>query len=623
MKKLFKDGELLHILAGAVLLVAGLLLEHAWKLTLPAAIVYGAALLVCGAEVFLEAVKGIFRGQLLDETFLMSIASVGAFFIAEYAEGVAVMLFYLIGEYFEHRAVRRSRATIRSLMDINPDTALVVLDGAETEVDAAEVAVGQTVVLRPGSRIPVDCVVLRGNAAVDTAALTGESAPLDATPGVRLSSGMIVLDGVLYAKAEKTSEASAAARILQLVQEAADRKSRQERFITSFAHVYTPIVVGLAVLVAFVPPLIVFFVSHSNVLLDWVRRALMLLVVSCPCALVISVPLAFFGGIGCAASRGILFKGGVSFDALSHASVAVFDKTGTLTRGTFTVAGVWPVGVEREELLRLMSAAESHSSHPLARAIRAAAPDAPLPSSVKEVAGKGLLAELEGDTIAVGNAALMADVGAVVPDGQEGIYAARNGQYIGAVVVCDTLRAEAAQTLAALRGYGIRRTVMLTGDAEKPAREIAAAAGIDEVHARLLPADKYARLEELTESGAGVVYVGDGINDAPALARADVGIAMGGIGSDAAIEAADVVIMNDNLSRLPEAFAVARKTLRISRFNICFALGVKIAVMAAAIAGLLNFSGGMWLAVFADVGVALLAIVNSLRMVFQKRKSDD
>jgi Cd2+/Zn2+-exporting ATPase len=625
MKKLLKDKELLHILLGGILLIAGLLTEHAFKAPeLAQLIVYGVALLFIGYETFWEAIRGIFHGRMLDETFLMSIASVGAFFIGEYAEGVAVMLFYLVGEYFEHRAVRRSRATIRSLMDINPDTALVVRDSQEQEIDATEVQIGETVVLRPGTRVPVDCTVVSGSAAVDTAALTGESAPLDAAPGTKLSSGMIIIDGVMYATADKTSETSAAARILNLVQEASDRKSKQENFIAAFARVYTPIVVGLAVLVAFAPPLIHWAVAEwsTAVLKDWVYRALMFLVVSCPCALVLSVPLAFFGGIGNAASRGILFKGGCSFDALSNAKIAVFDKTGTLTQGKFTVTEVHPAGVSREELLRYMSAAESHSTHPIALAIRAASPDTPAPQSVKEVAGKGLFAEVDGARIAVGNIAWMNEIGATVPVGEEGIYAARDGVYIGCVQISDTLRPETVPTIAALRKCGIRRTVMLTGDAEKPAKQMADAAGLDEYHAALLPADKYKHLEALINEGQGVMYVGDGINDAPSLARADVGIAMGGVGSDAAIEAADVVIMNDNLARLPEAFAVARKTLSIARINIIFALTVKIAVMVCAAAGWLSkIEGGMWIAVFADVGVALLAVLNSLRTIFQKKKS--
>ena len=631
MKKLWKDKELCRILLGGLLLIAGFIVKIATKNSEAVAkyavpIVFAVALLVTGLEVFWEAIRGIFKGQLLDETFLMSIASVGAFIIGEYAEAPAVMLFYLVGEYFEHRAVRRSRASIKTLMEINPDRALVSRDGVEGEIDAAEVAIGDTVVLRPGARVPVDCTVLSGNADINTAALTGESLPVAAHAGTTLQSGVIVMDGVLYARADRTSETSAAARVLNLVQEASDRKSRQENFITGFARVYTPIVVGLAVLVAFLPPL---FICLGNgafdgvVLKKWISRALMFLVVSCPCALVISVPLAFFGGIGGAAGQGILFKGGCSFDSLAAAKIAVFDKTGTLTKGAFSVTDVRPAGqITRDELLALVSSAEAHSTHPIALALRAEAPDAPLAEEVKEVPGKGLLAVVGGHEIAVGNLALMAGIGATVPDGEEGIFAARDGAYIGAVSIADTLRPGTVPALSELRRLGIRETVMLTGDAEAPAKAIAAAAGIDTVKAKLLPEEKYTALEALMqESREKVMYVGDGINDAPVLARADVGIAMGGIGSDAAIEAADVILTTDAPEKIPLARRIAKKTLRIAKENIAFALFVKIAVMVLAATGVLTmFPGGMWVAVFADVGVALLAILNALRTVLNPPK---
>lgn len=624
LQKLWGDRDLCRILAGALLLIAGFLVQvvtDGHPIVTP--IVFGVALLVTGLDVFWEAVKGICHGQLLDETFLMSIASIGAFFIGEYAEGVAVMLFYLVGEYFESRAVRRSRATIKSLMEINPDRALLLRDGEETEVDAEEVKIGDTVVLRPGSRVPVDCTVMSGSADIDTSALTGESLPVPAHAGTPLQSGVIVMDGVLYAKAEHTSETSAAARVLTLVQEASDRKSRQENFITSFSHVYTPVVVGLALLVAFLPPLIL---RDAGVLKDWVYRALMFLVVSCPCALVISVPLAFFGGIGGAAGQGILFKGGCTFDALAAAKVAVFDKTGTLTKGEFRVTEVHPApGVTEKELLRLISSSEAHSTHPIARALRAAAPDAPAGKSVKEVPGKGLLADLPEGTVAVGNAALMEDVGAKIPAGETGIYAALGDEYLGAVVISDTLREGTVPAIRELKRLGIRKTVMLTGDSEAPAKAVATAAGIDLVRARLLPEEKYNALEALMqETGEKVLYVGDGINDAPVLARADVGIAMGGIGSDAAIEAADVILTTDTPEKIPLARRIAKKTLRIARENIVFALAVKIAVMVLAATGVLSlFPGGMWVAVFADVGVALLAILNSLRAAFRPPKEKE
>lgn len=630
MKKLWKDKDLCRILLGGLLLIAGFIVkiaakDHAAaKYAVP--IVFAVALLVTGLEVFWEAIRGIFKGQLLDETFLMSIASVGAFIIGEYAEAPAVMLFYLVGEYFEHRAVRRSRASIKSLMEINPDRALVSRDGNETEIDATEVVIGDTVVLRPGARVPVDCTVISGSADVNTAALTGESLPVSAHAGTTLQSGVIVMDGVLYARADRTSETSAAARVLNLVQEASDRKSRQENFITGFARVYTPIVVGLAVLVALLPPLFICLSKGAfdgAVVKEWISRALMFLVVSCPCALVISVPLAFFGGIGGAAGQGILFKGGCSFDALAAAKVAVFDKTGTLTKGAFSVTEVRPAtGMTEEQLLRLISSAEAHSTHPIALALRAEAPDAPLAESVREVPGKGLLSVVDGKEIAVGNLALMTDVGATIPSDAEGIFAACNGTYIGSVSIADTLRPGTVPAISELRRLGIRETVMLTGDAEAPAKAIAAAAGIDTVKAKLLPEEKYTALEALmTKTHEKVMYVGDGINDAPVLARADVGIAMGGIGSDAAIEAADVILTTDAPEKIPLARRIAKKTLRIAEENIVFALFVKIAVMVLAATGVLSmFPGGMWVAVFADVGVALLAILNSLRTVLYPPK---
>ncbi len=622
MKKLLRDHELIRILSGSGLLVIAFLvkwLTNGHRIATP--IFFGIALLVVGSGVMWEAIRGILRGQLLDETFLMSIAAIGAFFLGEYAEGVAVMLFYLIGEYCEHRAVRRTRSTIRALMDINPDTARVLREGEEHEVDATEVLVGEQVVLRPGDRVPVDCTVTDGTSAVNTAALTGESRPMDAATGSTLLSGMVILDGVLYATADRTTDTSAAARILELVSEASDRKSRQEKFITAFSRVYTPIVVLLAVLVAFLPPLVLW---DAAVLPAWISRALMFLVVSCPCALVISVPLAFFGGIGCAASRGILFKGGNTFDALAHAKTAVFDKTGTLTHGVLSVTEITPIGMEKVEFLRLLSAVEAHSTHPIARAITTyAGQDIPHAEDVREHAGRGLIGTVEGAKIAVGNHALMAEVGAEVPAEHSGIFAARDGCYIGCVSVSDEIKAGTDHVITALKNdCGIRRTVMLTGDDAKTAHIVAEAVGMDECHAALLPTDKYAHLERIIEeTEGGTIYVGDGINDAPSLARADVGVAMGGIGSDAAIEAADVVISGDDLSRLPEACGIARRTLGIARFNIFFALGIKIAVMVLATVGLLDFGGGMWIAVFADVGVALLAVLNSLRTLRPLKKA--
>ena len=621
MRKIKLSGEILTILIGCVLLAASLILHLAdvsepmlWS-TIPlyTALLSLSALLISGWEVYLTAIKRILRRDLLDEAFLMSIASIAAFCIGEYVEGVAVILFYRIGEYFEHKAVRRSRQAIRALMDICADTAILLKDGEEIEVDADEVEVGDTILLRPGDRVPCDAIILDGSASLDTSALTGESLPRDVVAGDSLLSGCIVQDARLIARVTKPSEESSAARVLAMVEEANERKSRQERLIASFSRIYTPIVVALAVLIAFIPPLLIGFTLP--VFTIWLRRALMLLVVSCPCALVISVPLAFFGGIGNAAARGILFKGGSTFDALANAKIAVFDKTGTLTSGAFVVSDVKSCGVSEAELLYLSASAESASTHPTALAIRDASQASEAPTAVRELAGKGVIATLTRGEVAVGNLRLMQEVGASVPDGFAGIYVALDGNFIGSITLSDQVKEGAKEAISRL---SVRYTVMLTGDNESAAKAVADAVGIDQVCAGLLPQEKYQHLEQLLAEGT-VIYVGDGINDAPCLARADVGVAMGGIGSDAAIEAADVVLLNDDPRKLITAMGIARKTLSIARFNMIFALGIKIGVMLLAALGLLDFSGGMWLAVFADVGVALLAILNSLRMIFFKK----
>lgn len=626
MKKIFKDKDLLTILIGAVFFLACLIVSLALPgqymvlgtFPLVSSVLALLAMGVAGAQVWWTALKKIFRGDLLDETFLMSVASIAAFCLGEYVEGVAVILFFRVGEYFEKRAVRRSRAEIRALMDINPDTATLLRNGNEVEVEVIDVAVGDTVVLHAGDRVPVDCTVTRGTATVNTSALTGESLPLDAEVGTALLSGMIVNDALLYAEATRVSDESAAARVLALVEEANERKSRQERFITAFSRIYTPIVVGLAALIAVVPPLITGFSMAT--FLPWLRRALMLLVVSCPCALVISVPLAFFGGIGNAASQGILFKSGAVFDALAKAKIAVFDKTGTLTRGDFAVSEVHPVGVSAETLLTLAGSAEHGSTHPVSMAIRRSAPHFIPPAEVQELAGKGVIATVDGERIAVGNTRLMHTIHAPYPADAEGILVARERTYIGSILVTDTVKPTAKEAIELLRRDGIEKTVLLTGDHARAANPVGEALALDTVCPSLMPEEKFERLETLMNANIGtVLYAGDGINDAPSLARADVGIAMGGMGSDAAIEAADVVIMNDDPRKISRAIGVARRTLKIAGVNIAFALTVKIVVMVLASLGLLDFSGGMWIAVFADVGVALLCILNSLRMVFQKK----
>lgn len=624
MKRNKLSWEVLSILIGGALLAVTLLLS---LLGVPQPHLFGAiplftailslvALIISGGEVYLTAIRRILHRDFLDEAFLMSIASIAAFCIGEYVEGVAVILFYRVGEYFEHKAVRRSRQAIRKLMDIRADTARLLKDGQETLVDADEVAVGDTIVLRAGDRIPCDCVVSDGSGSIDTSAITGESLPRDVGVGDPLQSGCIVLDARLYATVIRVATESSASRILSMVEEAGERKSRQERLIATFSRIYTPIVVGLSLLVAFVPPLFLGFTLST--FLPWLRRALMLLVVSCPCALVISVPLAFFGGIGNAASRGILFKGGVTFDALAHAKTIVFDKTGTLTKGVLQVSSVQPYDIDADTLLYLAGSAEASSSHPMAAPLREAAPRLATPASLRELAGKGVIATLPEGEVAVGNLRLMEEVGAAVPADFAGVYVALDGRFLGAITLSDTIKEGARDAITSLRRLGVTKTVMLTGDGEAAAHMVGDAVGIDTIHASLLPEEKYRHLESLLEE-AQVIYVGDGINDAPSLARADVGVAMGGVGSDAAIEASDVVIMNDDPKKLVTAVEIARRTLGIARFNIVFALTIKIGVMLLATLGLLDFSGGMWLAVFADVGVALLAILNSLRMIFMKK----
>lgn len=596
-----------------------LLLTVAWILGgIPGIVLYSLALLATGITVWIDAVRGILRRDLLDEKFLMTIASFGAFAIGEYREGVAVMLFFLIGEYFEHRAVAHSRKSIRTLMDIRPDRASVLRDGVESEIDADDVAVGETVVLRPGGRVPIDCTVLTGEALINTAAVTGESVPVRARAGTSLQSGTLCLDGVLTARTDRLCEESAASRILTLVESANERKSKQETFISRFSHIYTPAVVGAAILLAVLVPICLG--GGAEVFRTWIHRALIFLVVSCPCALVISVPLSFFGGIGCAASLGILFKGGNRMQAISHPGVVCFDKTGTLTRGEFAVTAVSSVSLPEKELLRLAASAEYGSTHPIARAIRQSAPGAPTPAKVEERAGRGIVASVEGRQVAVGNALLLRELGALPPAGTAGaVLVALDGVYAGAISVGDSLREEAKPALDALRALGARKLVMLTGDSEENARPVSEYLGIDEFHAGLLPDGKFACLEKLIGSGNGsVMFIGDGINDAPVLARADIGMAMGGIGSDAAIEASDAVIMSDNLRKIPVAVRIARHTLLIAKENIVFALAVKLAILVLSATGL---NDSMWLAVFADVGVAVIAILNAMRAMRPDRSA--
>lgn len=603
----FLKNDIFKIVSSLLFFVTAFVLGR-FDLNTAALTLYIIALMLSGWQVLFDAVRGIIRGDLLDEKFLMSIASIGAMIVGEWSEGCAVMIFFLVGETFEKRAVKRSKNSIRALMDICPDEAVVLVDGVESVVDADEVEVGSTIVIRPGERVPVDCVVLSGSSDVDTSAMTGESAPRSASCGDILESGVVILNGMLHCKTLRVVEESAASRVLALVETANENKSKEETFITRFSRYYTPIVVSAALLLAFIPPLF-----GSMKLADSIYRALIFLVISCPCALVISVPMAFFGGIGGAASRGILYKGGHVFSKIAHIETACFDKTGTLTSGRFSISSVDTFGIEKDELMMLAASCEYVSNHPIAESIKRSVEDPIKPEFAEEIAGKGVVAKFDGKEIAVGNMALMqhvsVDASAVSPD-EKGILVAIDGALRGIIRVSDEIKAESESAIATLCSLGVKKTVMLSGDKLEKARSVSDAVGIDTTFAELSPEQKYTELKTLIdESQNRTMYVGDGINDAPALALSDVGVSMGSIGQDSAIEASDVVIMSDNLLKIPEAMLIARKTINISKQNIIFALGAKGAIL---VLGALGFAN-MWLAVFADVGVAVIAILNSMR----------
>lgn len=600
LKKLIKN-ELFGIVSGICFFVPALMLE--WlEFGAGALVLYILALIFAGGRIFVGAIRGILRRDLLDEKFLMSIAAVGAMIIGECSEGVAVMIFFLVGEYFEHRAVAKSRKSIKSLMEIKPDEATVIREGVELSVDADEVSVGEVLVIRAGERVPLDCEVISGSVNVDTSAMTGEALPRAVGVGDRLDSGVIVLDGVVKCVALRVADESAAARVLELVEYASERRAPEESFITKFSHYYTPAVVGAAVLLAVIPP-----IFNITDLMDSVYRALSFLVVSCPCALVISVPMAFFGGIGGAASQGILFKGGGVFSRVAKAKTVAFDKTGTLTTGEFKVSEIESFGVPREELISLAASVEAGSNHPLSKAITEKAQAVKIAEKITEISGKGVFGYINGNRVAVGNAALMLELGIDYDEklNTGSVLVAKNESIIGKITLSDSIKTEAEDALAELRRIGIKHTVMLTGDKQKTAEKVANKLGIDEICAELMPEEKFAYIERQK----GVIYVGDGINDAPALRMADVGVAMGRRGADSAIEAADLVIMSDNLTRLPTSVKIARKTVGIAKQNIVFAIGVKLAILGLIASGFAN----MWLAVFADVGVAVIAILNSMR----------
>ncbi len=598
-------------------------------------IVFLAVYLAACYDVLFRAARNIVRGKVFDENFLMIVATVGAFAVGEYAEAVAVMLFYQVGEFFQNYAVNKSRRSIAALMDIRPETACVLTDDGEKTVFPEEVEVGSTLVVRAGERVPIDSTVVDGEGWLDCSALTGESAPVAVAVGSAALSGAINLSSVIKVRTDKQYEDSTVAKILDLVENASAKKAKSESFITRFAAIYTPAVVICAVLLAVLPPLFLGMRSAA-VWTDWVTRALTFLVVSCPCALVISVPLSFFGGIGAASRNGVLVKGGNYLELLSKVDTLVFDKTGTVTEGRFEVVAVTG---ERERVLVAAARAERFSAHPIARSIVAAAeavgysPDAD-GGTAEELAGRGIVAAVGGAEIVCGNALLFGERGIEFEraDGARGtvVYVAENGVYLGAVEIADAVKDDSAAAIAELKALGIK-TVMLTGDRGAAAKAVAAEVGVDEVHAELLPADKVTEVEKLIAAGErnggksqkgkrrnAVAFVGDGINDAPVLSRADVGIAMGAIGSDAAIEAADVVLMNDKLSQIPFARRIAKRTVGIVMQNIIFALAVKAATLVLAACGIAD----MWLAVFADVGVAVLAILNAMRCLRVREKTE-
>ncbi len=605
-------SSVVRIALAAVLLVAAFLapLEGIWLL-LFCLIPY----FLVGYDVLWDAAKNILRGKVFDEQFLMSIATIGAFAIGEYHEGVAVMLFYQLGELFQSIAVGKSRRSIAALMDIRPESATVLRNGVEHTVSPEEVGLGEVILVRPGERIPLDGEVVKGVSALDTAALTGESLPRDCGPGDRVVSGSVNLSGVLQIRVESTYHESTVNKILELVEHATEKKAKIENFITRFSRFYTPFVVFSALALALIPPL-----AFSQSFPVWIHRALVFLVVSCPCALVISVPLSFFGGIGGASRRGILIKGAGYLEQLSRVQTVAFDKTGTLTKGSFAVHEVISSVLSREELLSYAAAAEAHSLHPIAKSIVAAANGKhAVAEAITEVAGKGVTAVIAQKTYAFGNAALMSDLGVDVPrEVPLGtiVYAACESKYLGYIVIRDEIKPDAALALSLLKKSGVKRCVMLTGDNRTNADALAATLSVDDYRAELLPQDKVCEVEALLQEGT-LAFVGDGTNDAPVLARADVGVAMGGIGSDAAIESADVVLMDDRLTALAEGISVSKKTMRIVRQNIAFALLAKGAILVLGAWGLV----GMWGAVFGDVGVMLLAVLNAMRAMHVKKLS--
>lgn len=611
---------LVRIIVALVLLAGVILLDKLALLPQWAMIVlYLVPYFVIGYDILWKALKGIKNRQVFDENFLMAVATVGALCLQDFKEGVAVMLFYQIGELFQSVAVGKSRKNIAALMDIRPDYANLMVDGKLEQVDPDDVEVGTEIVVDPGEKVPIDGVIVEGNTTLNTGALTGESVPRDAKPGDDVISGCINMSGRITVRTTKPFGESTVSKILDLVENSAMKKSKSENFITKFARYYTPAVCYSALALAVLPPLIRLLAGHPAMWAEWITRALTFLVISCPCALVISIPLSFFGGIGCASKNGILVKGSNYLEALADTKYIVCDKTGTLTKGVFQVTGVYPApGVDKKVLLGLAAYAESGSHHPISQSLKDAYGQ-PLKeervSAIQEIAGHGVQALVDGHPVAVGNAKLMEKIGAALPDARTDgttVYVAADGKYIGCIVISDVVKPTAKAAMAALKENGVKMTVMLTGDAKAAAYRVAAEIGMDRVESELLPGDKVAQVEKLlAEKGPkeNLAFVGDGINDAPVLSRADVGIAMGALGSDAAIEAADVVLMDDDPSKIALAMKISRHTLQIVWQNIVFALAVKAVCLVLGALGI----AGMWLAIFADVGVMVLAVLNATR----------
>lgn len=604
--------RLWRIIIGAAVLATAVLLSlnNEWLQIALFIISY----IIVGGDVVKRAVKNIFKGQVFDENFLMSIATIGAFFIGEYPEGVAVMLFYQVGELFQSYAVGKSRKSIASLMDIRPDYANVKKGDELVKVDPDEVQIGDIIVIKAGEKIPLDGKVIEGSSMIDTSALTGESVPREVEVGSDILSGCININGVITAEVTKEFGESTVSKILDLVENASSKKSNSEQFITKFARYYTPVVVIIAVFLAIIPPLVIDGATFS----DWIYRALAFLVVSCPCALVISIPLSFFGGIGGASKKGVLVKGSNYLEALAETEIVVFDKTGTLTKGVFNVQEIHPEGVSKEELLELTAHAESYSNHPISLSLKRAYSkeiDNGRISDVEEISGHGVIATVDGKKVMVGNIKLMKMMDIPYFKGEligTIVHVAVNNKYIGYIVIADEVKEDSAQAIKELKAANIKQTVMLTGDNKSIGSKVAKELGLDKVYAELLPVDKVEKLEELfsQKSKKGkLAFVGDGINDAPVLARADIGIAMGGLGSDAAIEAADVVIMTDEPSKIATTMKISKKTLKIAHQNIVFAIGIKIIVLILSAFGITT----MWAAIFADVGVTIIAVLNAFR----------